>query len=80
MLVVAINRVLEDESQPLDVRRDRAVFRLAAEKLAEAKIAVSARDADAAAAGVEHVEVVAALDDRIVRGQHEPLQRLAIKL
>jgi len=37
VLVVAINRVLEDESQPLDVRRDRAVFRLAAEKLAEAE-------------------------------------------
>jgi predicted GTPase len=37
VLVVAINRVLEDESQPLDVRRDRAVFRLAAEKLADAE-------------------------------------------
>ncbi len=37
VLVVAINRVLEDEGQPLDVRRDRAVFRLAAEKLAEAE-------------------------------------------
>jgi uncharacterized protein (DUF697 family) len=29
--------MLEDEAQPLDVRRDRAVFRLAAEKLAEAE-------------------------------------------
>ena len=37
VLVVAINRLLEDDSQPLDVRRDRAVFRLAAEKLAEAE-------------------------------------------
>jgi GTP-binding protein EngB required for normal cell division len=37
VLVVAINRMLEDETQPLDVRRDRAVFRLAAEKLAEAE-------------------------------------------
>ena len=37
VLVVAINRVLEDEGRPLDVRRDRAVFRLAAEKLAEAE-------------------------------------------
>jgi GTP-binding protein EngB required for normal cell division/uncharacterized protein (DUF697 family) len=37
VLVVAINRMLEDESQPLDVRRDRAVFRLAAEKLTEAE-------------------------------------------
>ena len=37
VLVVAINRMLEDEAQPLDVRRDRAVFRLAAEKLADAE-------------------------------------------
>ncbi len=37
VLVVAINRMLEDEVQPLDERRDRAVFRLAAEKLAEAE-------------------------------------------
>jgi GTP-binding protein EngB required for normal cell division len=37
VLVVAINRMLQDETQPLDVRRDRAVFRLAAEKLAEAE-------------------------------------------
>ena len=37
VLVVAINRLLEDEVQPLDARRDRAVFRLAAEKLAEAE-------------------------------------------
>jgi hypothetical protein len=37
VLVVAINRMLEDEDRPLDVRRDRAVFRLAAEKLAEAE-------------------------------------------
>ncbi|NCF23206.1 MAG: GTP-binding protein [Gammaproteobacteria bacterium] len=37
VLVVAINRMLQDEAQPLDVRRDRAVFRLAAEKLVEAE-------------------------------------------
>jgi GTP-binding protein EngB required for normal cell division/uncharacterized protein (DUF697 family) len=37
VLVVAVNRLLEDETQPLDARRDRAVFRLAAEKLAEAE-------------------------------------------
>ena len=39
VLVVAINRLLEDERGPLDLRRDRAVFRLAAEKLAEAEAA-----------------------------------------
>jgi GTP-binding protein EngB required for normal cell division/uncharacterized protein (DUF697 family) len=37
VLVVAVNRMLGGEGQPLDVRRDRAVFRLAAEKLAEAE-------------------------------------------
>jgi hypothetical protein len=37
VLVVAINRLLEQESTELDARRDRAVFRLAAEKLADAE-------------------------------------------
>jgi predicted GTPase len=37
VLVVAINRLLEEAADPLDARRDRAVFRLAAEKLAEAE-------------------------------------------
>ena len=37
VLVVAINRMLEKDTQALDVRRDRAVFRLAADKLAEAE-------------------------------------------
>lgn len=37
VLVVAINRLLEDGGAPLDERRDRAVFRLAADKLAEAE-------------------------------------------
>lgn len=37
VLVVAINRLLEDDGATLDIRRDRAVFRLAAEKLAEAE-------------------------------------------
>lgn len=37
VLVVAINRLLEAEAEPIDVRRNRAVFRLAAEKLAEAE-------------------------------------------
>jgi GTP-binding protein EngB required for normal cell division len=38
VLVVAINRLLEGGLESLDVRRDRAVFRLAAEKLAEAEV------------------------------------------
>jgi GTP-binding protein EngB required for normal cell division len=37
VLVVAINRLVEEGSTLLDARRDRAVFRLAVEKLAEAE-------------------------------------------
>jgi uncharacterized protein (DUF697 family) len=37
VLVVAINRLLEDGSEPLETRRERAVFQLAAGKLAEAE-------------------------------------------
>lgn len=37
VLVVAINRLLETDRSPLDARRDRAVFQLAAEKLAAAE-------------------------------------------
>ena len=37
VLVVAINRLLGEAAGSLDIRRDRAVFRLAAEKLAEAE-------------------------------------------
>lgn len=39
VLVVAINRMLESERGPLDDRRDRAVFELAAEKLEAAEAA-----------------------------------------
>ena len=37
VLVVAINRLLSGGSAPLDVRRERAVFRMAASRLAEAE-------------------------------------------
>ena len=37
VLVVAINRLLGDDTQPLDARRERAVFQIAAEKLAVAE-------------------------------------------
>jgi len=37
VLVVAINRLLDHDADSLDSRRDRAVFRLAAEKLQEAE-------------------------------------------
>ena len=37
VLVVAINRLLGDDSQPLDARRERAVFQIAADKLAVAE-------------------------------------------
>jgi GTP-binding protein EngB required for normal cell division/uncharacterized protein (DUF697 family) len=37
VLVVAINRLLGDNTQPLDLRRDRAVFQIAAARLEEAE-------------------------------------------
>jgi hypothetical protein len=37
VLIVAINRMLDSSEANIDLRRDRAVFRLAAEKLAEAE-------------------------------------------
>ena len=37
VLVVAINRLLGDDTQPLDARRERAVFQIAAEKLTMAE-------------------------------------------
>jgi hypothetical protein len=37
VLVVAINRLLADESESLDIRRERAVFKMAAARLAEAE-------------------------------------------
>ena len=37
VLVVAINRLLDDDKPSLDARRDRAVFRLTADKLAQAE-------------------------------------------
>ena len=38
VLVVAINRLLDNDPKTLDIRRDRAVFRLAADKLREAEL------------------------------------------
>ena len=38
VLVVAINRLLEESGDTIDTRRDRAVFRLAADKLADAEV------------------------------------------
>ena len=37
VLVVAINRLLADEGEALDIRRERAVFKMAAARLAEAE-------------------------------------------
>ena len=37
VLVVAINRLLGDDTQPLDARRERAVFQIAAEKIEAAE-------------------------------------------
>jgi len=43
VLVVAINRLLEGDAKPLDVRRERAVFKMAASRLAEAETAYRAQ-------------------------------------
>jgi len=43
VLVVAINRLLEGESSTLDARRERAVFRMAASRLAQAEAAYRAQ-------------------------------------
>ena len=43
VLVVAINRLLEADTAALDVRRDRAVFQLTAEKLGQAEAAYRAQ-------------------------------------
>ena len=46
VLVVAVNRLLADDGAALDLRRDRAVFALAAEKLAEAELEYRQQRAD----------------------------------
>lgn len=46
VLVVAINRMLGDESRPLDARREHAVFHLAAEKLRAAESTYRAQRAE----------------------------------
>ena len=43
VLVVAINRLLEGSAEPLDARRERAVFQLAAEKLQAAEASFRAQ-------------------------------------
>jgi len=46
VLVVAINRLLDSDPAALDIRRDRAVFRLAADKLREAELEYRAQRAE----------------------------------
>jgi len=60
VLVVAINRVLED-TEVIDQRRDRAVFRLAADKLAEAEAQYRAQRAEQIIRSATRRAVVGAL-------------------
>ena len=61
VLVVAINRLLEDDAASLDVRRDRAVFRLAAEKLAQAEAQYREQRAEQIIRGATRKAVIGAL-------------------
>ena len=61
VLVVAINRLLEHDAANLDVRRDRAVFQLAAEKLAEAEHRYRDQRAEQIIRGATRKAVIGAL-------------------
>lgn len=61
VLVVAINRLLEQDPASLDARRDRAVFRLAASKLDEAERDYRAQRAEQIIRGATRKAVVGAL-------------------
>jgi len=61
VLVVAINRLLARERADLDERRERAVFRLAADKLAQAEKAYREQRADQILRGSTRKAVIGAL-------------------
>ncbi len=61
VLVVAINRLLEGDSTSLDVRRERAVFRMAASRLAEAEAAYRAQRSEQVIRSATRKAVIGAL-------------------
>ena len=61
VLVVAINRLLEDTVADIDEKRDRAVFRLAADKLAEAEQQYRAQRSEQIIRGSTRKAVIGAL-------------------
>ena len=61
VLVVAINRLLSDDTAALDARRERAVFRIAADKLAAAESAYRSQRAEQIIRSATRKAVVGAL-------------------
>jgi GTP-binding protein EngB required for normal cell division len=61
VLVVAINRLLEDDAQPLDARRERAVFQLASEKLRAAEDSYRSQRAEQITRGATRKAVIGSL-------------------
>ena len=61
VLVVAINRLLEQDTAKLDLKRDRAVFRLAADKLKEAELEYREQRAEQIIRGSTRKAVIGAL-------------------
>ena len=61
VLVVAINRLLDEQYAELDIRRDRAVFQLAAEKLEEAENRYRDQRAEQIIRGATRKAVIGAL-------------------
>ncbi len=61
VLVVAINRLLEGDSAALDARRERAVFRMAASRLAEAEAAYRAQRSEQIIRSATRKAVIGAL-------------------
>ena len=61
VLVVAINRLLAEEGESLDVRRERAVFRMAAARLAEAEREYRAQQSEQVIRSATRKAVIGAL-------------------
>jgi len=61
VLVVAINRLLTGGSAPLDVRRERAVFKMAASRLAEAEAEYRAQRSEQIVRGATRKAIIGAL-------------------
>jgi len=61
VLVVAVNRLLQGDAAPLDARRERAVFRMAAARLAEAESRYRTQRSEQIIRGATRKAVIGAL-------------------